>query len=257
MIIQRFRLRIPEGVMIEEIENSIIKNNYLLRKMNEGKLYGEILKKYNINGEETLVPVLYEDSLKVENILFKGTYIDILFSLEGEIEKYNLKKAMAILRGNYDLRQEKLNIIGIDLLIEPTQFNKLNEEKITKYKEEIEGEEDLYTILEIKNNHGISNKNLYEEFRKDPHLRHRLSNGSLYGELLVTKDLDGFYYIDMSNVSHRVIDVHIKDDKLTAEVKVFNHDIDLSKAYLVPRILTEETVNGMQVGKILTFDMRI
>lgn len=32
MLTQRFRLRIPEGFMVEDVENGIIKNKHLIKK---------------------------------------------------------------------------------------------------------------------------------------------------------------------------------------------------------------------------------
>lgn len=220
--------------------------------MNEGKLYGDVVKKYNVNCEEILLPILHEDSLKVENILFKGTYIDILFSLEGEIEKYNLKNAMAVLRGAYDLRQEELILIGIDLLLQST------DDKVSiRDSEPPINEGELYTTLEIKNGYGISAKEIYENIYRDPRIRELLRTESFYGELSGHRNNNDSYQINMNTISHRIIDIHKKGDKLKAEVKIFNKDIDLSKAYLVPRIVSYGISKGMGIKNIITFDINL
>lgn len=252
MITERFRLRIPEGFMVEDAEKAIIDNKYLIKKMEQGELYGQIVKSYIINGERTLLPILPDDTLRIERFNFKGSYIDILFELEGSIEKFDLSNAKAVLRGNFDLRQEKLNILGVDLLVQST------DDKVSiRDSEPPINEGELYTTLEIKNGYGISAKEIYENIYRDPRIRELLRTESFYGELSRHRNNNDFYQINMNNITHRIIDIHKKGDKLEAEVKIFNKDIDLSKAYLVPRIVSYDNSKGMGIKNIITFDINL
>lgn len=252
MILQRFILKIPTGITIAEVEEAIIDNKYLIKKMEQGELYGQIVKSYIINGEKTLLPILPDDNLRIERFNFKGSYIDILFELEGSIEKIDLTNARAVLRGNFDLRQEKLNIIGVDLLVQSTDGNL----SIGDSEPPI-NEGELYTTLEIRNKHGISAKEIYENIYQDPRIRELLRTESFYGEISGYRNINDFYQINMNNITHRIIDIHKKGDKLEAEVKIFNKDIDLSKAYLVPRIVSYGINKGMKIKNIITFDINL
>lgn len=260
MIQKTLKLRIPEGFELENIEKAISENKVLMNKIKHKVLPANVLCQYNMNGSKKLVPINLDDDIKIisynmceEHILNNiietedEKYIEFTFQIKGKSEKLYYGDAEAILRGKYDLSQEKLEIDGIDILVssDKINFKKYN----VKYGDAI--------CLDILLPNYINSEEMYQYIKNNKRIKDLMDKFSFFGELEKTKSsLDKFFQIDLLNVSHNILGIY-KDSEtstLKANVVVYKDNYDLERAVLVPRMTTH---NGHKIGSVITFDLVI
>lgn len=263
MIQKTLKLRIPKGFELENIEKAISENKVLMNRIKHKVLPANVLCQYNMNGSKKLMPINLDDDIKIisynmceEHILNNNIetedekYIEFTFQIKGKSEKLYYGDAEAILRGKYDLSQEKLEIDGIDILVSSDKIN------FKKYDTNF----DNAITLDIIIPNDISTEELYDFIKKDKRIQELLNNFSFFGELEEIKNLSPFFEyfsVNLQNVSHNILGIY-KDDEtslLKADVIVYNKDINLERAVLVPRMLTTRDNNKIKLANVITFDL--
>lgn len=263
MIQKTLKLRIPEGFKLESIERSLSDNKVLINRIKHKVLSANVLCKYMMNGDKKLLPINLDDDIKIisynmcEDHILNGVkesenekYIEFTFQIEGKSEKLYYSDAEAILRGKYDLSQEKLEIDGIDILVS-------SDKPITR-KYDINFNNIITLDIIIPND--ISSEEIYNFIKKDKRIQEMMNNFSFVGELEEVKYFAPFFEyfsINLDKVSHNILGIY-KDDEtslLKADVILYNKDINLEKAVLVPRILTTRENNKNKLANVITFDL--
>lgn len=251
------RLRIPSGFMVAEIDKAIQEDKVIQNKLRYKLLPANVVCNYNVNGNKTLLPINPEDDIKVVHYFNHGDHIDVTFHINGKSELLYLEDAKAVLRGSFDLRQERLEILGFDILVcsDKPKYEYTAKEILKKTKDYNKNVMKAVT-LDIKLPEFITAKQLYDHLRKDERVKELINQDSFYGEPETVKFAEDFYVIKLPNVSHRILALYIEEDhqdQLKADVLLFADDLGpVEDLVLVPRMTIK---NSEDIDIFVTFDI--